>query len=183
MTELACKEVVFHFNKAHLADPKIPMWVIKARGTTYYVNHVNCTLPWTTKETPDNSHTKGSIKVRHVLLNIDDNNEATLSRLTLADQKRLEQQSEPLRIGWTWQRQGMVEDLLENLEIEHSRILWVSAGCSTGYYVCDIYDMDALIQLKLSVGDGFRQFASNEWQYKEYESDLREQEEDELAES
>ena len=71
-TELACKDVVFHFNKKHLEDPSIPMWVLKTKGESYYVNHVDCNMPWSTKETPDNSHTKGSLKVKDCLLVIDD---------------------------------------------------------------------------------------------------------------
>ena len=69
--EFGCKEVVFHFNKKHLEDQTIPMWVLKTHGESYYVNHVDCEIPWSTKETPDNSHTKGSIKVKDCLLKID----------------------------------------------------------------------------------------------------------------
>ena len=29
------------------------MWIIMAKGQTYYVEHVSADLPWTTKETPD----------------------------------------------------------------------------------------------------------------------------------
>lgn len=79
--EFACKEVVFHFNKAHLTDQTIPMWVLKFHGETYYVNHVECNVPWSTKETPDNSHTKGSIKVKRCLVRID-NNEAKILPIT-----------------------------------------------------------------------------------------------------
>jgi hypothetical protein len=32
--------VIFHFNKAHLQDPNIPMWVLKSKGQTHYVHHV-----------------------------------------------------------------------------------------------------------------------------------------------
>ena len=60
--------MVFHFNKKHLEDPAIPMWVIKAKGESYYVEHVDCMVNWSTKETPDNSHTKGSIKIKDCLL-------------------------------------------------------------------------------------------------------------------
>ena len=79
--EYACKDVVFHFNKKHLEDETIPMWVLKTHGETFYVQHVNCSIPWSTKETPDNNHTKGSIKVKDALLQIDDDNCATLSKL------------------------------------------------------------------------------------------------------
>jgi len=49
-----------------LENPEIPMWVVKHKGETYYVNHVEV-LPgvgFSTKETPDNPSTKGSIKFK-----------------------------------------------------------------------------------------------------------------------
>lgn len=70
---MKCKEVVFHFNKGHLQDPTIPMWVVKAKGQTYYVDHVDSDAPWSTKETPDNPSTKGSIKFRNVQLTFEGN--------------------------------------------------------------------------------------------------------------
>jgi len=82
MIELACREAVFHFNKAHIADPTIPMWVVKAKGETYYVNHVECNVPWSTKETSDNAHTKGSIKLRKCLIRINADNEAEIHALS-----------------------------------------------------------------------------------------------------
>ncbi len=59
-------EVIFHFNKMYWQDPHIPMWVIKAKGETYYVDHVDVEagVGFSTKETPDNPHTKGSIKFK-----------------------------------------------------------------------------------------------------------------------
>jgi hypothetical protein len=65
------------------------MWVLKTKGESYYVNHVECNVPWSTKETPDNPSTKGSIKVKDCLLVIDDENTATLSQLTQEDRERL----------------------------------------------------------------------------------------------
>lgn len=76
--QLDCKELVFHFNKAHLSDPTIPMWVIKAKGQTYYVHHVDVDCPFSTKETPDNPHTKGSLKFKNCVLTIDDDNNARI---------------------------------------------------------------------------------------------------------
>lgn len=70
-------EVIFHFNKKHLEDPTIPMWVIKCRGDTYYVHHVvvEPSIGFSTKETPDNPHTKGSIKFKaNLVLETDENN-------------------------------------------------------------------------------------------------------------
>jgi hypothetical protein len=62
-----------------LTDNNIPMWVLKTKGQTYYVKHVNSIVGWTTKETPDNPHTKGSLKFKNVDLIIDENNEAHIS--------------------------------------------------------------------------------------------------------
>ena len=52
------------------------MWVIKCRGDTYYVHHVDVSpgLGFSTKETPENSHTKGSIKIKGQLAIIEENN-------------------------------------------------------------------------------------------------------------
>lgn len=68
--------VVFHFNKQHLIDSTIPMWVLKHKGNTYYVNHVDVEngVGFNTKETPDNEHTKGSILLRAKLEIIKENN-------------------------------------------------------------------------------------------------------------
>ena len=42
------------------------MWVVKCRGDTYYVNHVDVSpgVGFSTKETPNNNSTKGSIKFK-----------------------------------------------------------------------------------------------------------------------
>jgi hypothetical protein len=42
------------------------MWVVKCRGDTHYVDHVDVSpgIGFSTKETPNNSHTKGSIKFK-----------------------------------------------------------------------------------------------------------------------
>ena len=50
----------------HLQDPQIPMWTLKHKGLTYYVNHMEVEpgVGFSTKETPDNPHTKGSIKIK-----------------------------------------------------------------------------------------------------------------------
>lgn len=42
------------------------MWVIKCRGDTHYVDHVDMDpgIGFSTKETLENEHTKGSIKFK-----------------------------------------------------------------------------------------------------------------------
>jgi len=71
---------VFHFNKGHLADPSIPMWVLKFKGETHYVNHVTAECPWSTKETPDNPATKGSLKFKNCRVQINEDLEATITK-------------------------------------------------------------------------------------------------------
>ena len=48
------------------------MWVLKIKGQTYYVNHVESKVGFSTKETPDNESTKGSIKFKNVNVKIQD---------------------------------------------------------------------------------------------------------------
>jgi len=58
----------------HLTDPTIPMWTIKHKGETYYVNHIEVSqgVGFSTKETPENPHTKGSLKFRARLKIVED---------------------------------------------------------------------------------------------------------------
>lgn len=70
----------FHFNKKHLEFPEVvPMWVLKAKGATYYLNHIDCQTPWTTRETPDNPSTKGSIRIKRGNISISADATATIS--------------------------------------------------------------------------------------------------------
>lgn len=75
-------DTTFSFNKASLADASIPPWTLKIKGESFYVNHVTSTATWSTKETPLNEHTKGSIKLRHVDITIDTYNCATITENT-----------------------------------------------------------------------------------------------------
>lgn len=69
-------EIILHFNKMHLQDSTIPMWVVKAKGQTYYVDHVDMDsgIGFSTKETPDNPSTKGSLKFKGKLDITEENN-------------------------------------------------------------------------------------------------------------
>lgn len=166
--ELACKEIVFHFNKKFLEDPSIPMWIIKAKGESYYVNHVACEVSWTTKETSENSHTKGSIKVKDVLLTIDDDNCASISLLTAHDIIRLKNQAKGItRIitGYS----DLLKKTLENSKIKHGPIKRFSAGCSRTWYVCDIFEKSSLMILGLTMIDKHRVLMPNETYYKAYD--------------
>jgi hypothetical protein len=56
------------------------MWVIKTKGETYYIKHLTADCPWSTKETPDNPATKGSLKFKNCHIIIDENLDATITR-------------------------------------------------------------------------------------------------------
>ena len=164
--EYSCKDVVFHFNKKHLEDETVPMWVLKTHGETFYVNHVHCKLPWDTKETPDNTHTKGSIKVKECLLIVDDENNATIDKLTVVDKLRLRNQ----KIGTTriMARYGSdMHKALSNNEFKHSEIKHVTGACSSPFIVCDMLDKSEVTFALLKYE--FRVLQTNEYYYKAYE--------------
>ena len=169
-TELACKDVVFHFNKKHLEDPAIPMWVLKTKGESYYVHHVDCNMPWSTKETPDNSHTKGSLKVKDCLLVIDDENNARLSTLTQRDKVRLYNEAKGItRIVCYWHKKEDLESAIKQSKIKHGPFKKVGGACGSQYFITDIYKKAELSFLTLSAGDKFRVVMSNEALYSAYD--------------
>ncbi len=67
------ERVVFHFNKAHNQDQSIPPWIVKHKGQSYYVNHMDSKVGFSTKETPDNEHTKAAIMFRGKLSIVEQN--------------------------------------------------------------------------------------------------------------
>jgi hypothetical protein len=170
--EFACKDVVFHFNKAHLTDSTIPMWVLKFHGETYYVNHVECNVPWSTKETPDNPHTKGSIKVKDCLLQIDDNNDAKLSQLTPEDKQRLKKEPKvPSRIivSDTGNSAEKLRKALKDGKIKHGPITKFSSMCYASKHVTEIYSERDMTYLRLMLSDtDIRQLMPNESYYEMY---------------
>ncbi len=171
--EYACKDVVFHFNKKHLEDPSIPMWVLKTHGETFYVDHVECQIPWSTKETPDNPHTKGSIKVKDALLQIDANNCATLTKLTFVDKIRLRNQK--LGITRVIVREGedhwKFKEAVKQYKIKHGPIKGIGGACTSTFYITDILDKAqfSMLALALSNQRSFRVLMPNEGYYKYYD--------------
>ena len=166
--EFACKEVVFHFNKGHLADQTIPMWVLKFHGETYYVNHVECEIPWSTKETPDNPHTKGSIKVKEALVTIDQDKTAKLTKLTLIDKIRLRNQ----KLGITrimFQPGTSMHNALNANEFKHSPFKKIQAPCTNLYIVCDLLDKTEATFAALKYD--FRVLTPIESYYQRYDDD------------
>jgi hypothetical protein len=156
---------VFHFNKGHLTDPSIPMWVLKTKGESYYVNHVDCSVPWSTKETPDNPSTKGSLRVKNCLMVIDKDNNATLSPLTPEDRDRLNGKKEPMRLITS--KGYQLKQALANHNIQHSTIKHFGGGCGTSWFVIDISNEKDFIFLSLTVDD-IRKLMPNEYYYTAY---------------
>lgn len=73
------RNIDFHFNKKHLEFPElIPMWIVKAKGTTWYCNHVDCMVPWSTREQPDNPSTKGAIRIKRGNISINSDGLASI---------------------------------------------------------------------------------------------------------
>lgn len=73
------ERVIFHYNKANLADPAIPMWIVKHKGKTYYVHHMESQIGFSTKETPDNEATKASLQFNKASLRIEEDNEERIA--------------------------------------------------------------------------------------------------------
>jgi hypothetical protein len=164
---------VFHFNKGHLTDQTIPMWVLKTKGESYYVNHVDCQMPWSTKETPDNPSTKGSLKIKKCLLTIDDLNEATISELTVHDESRLRNKEKG--ITRVVVKQGpdywKFKEALVNFKIKHGPIKGIGGACTSTFYVTDILDKSqfSMLALAMSSQPSFRILMPNEGYYKYYD--------------
>jgi hypothetical protein len=145
------------------------MWVLKFHGETYYVNHVECNVPWSTKETPDNPSTKGSIKVKNTLVTIDADNNATLTTLTIFDKVRLRNQKLGItRIMFTL-NSGMHKALMAN-EFKHSPFKIITAPCTTSYIVCDLLKKEDVTFATLKY-DSFRILKPNETYYQKYDEE------------
>lgn len=180
--EYACKDLVFHFNKGHLADETIPMWVVKAHGVTFYVNHVTADMPWSTKETPGNEKTKGSIKFKKCKLTIDPDNNATISRLGIADAWLKHPERRAGRILFSYG--GRMHRALSESEFEHSRFKNVEGSCGSSFIICDLLDERELTFAGIKYTGAFRILAPNEHYYQAYDSNetIWEQDEDDLDE-
>lgn len=169
MIELACDDVVFHFNKKHLDDREIPMWIIKAKGESWYVDHVDCLKGWSTKETPDSSHTRGSIKIKDCLLVIDDTNTAVITQLTDHDKNRLKNREKGITRIIT-EYGNVLRSSLQQTNISHGPIKTYGGGCGTLWFITDILKTTHLTMLQMQMGDKFRVLKENEGYYKYYDS-------------
>jgi len=141
------------------------MWVLKSHGVTFYVNHVDANIPWTTKETPDNDHTKGSLKFKDCKLSIDRDNNATLTKLGILD-KRLPHPFIANRI--IAGRNSQFYIALKNDEFQHSEIKYVSGGCGSSFVICDLLDKNEALIAALKYAGQFRLLVPNEKYYFDY---------------
>ena len=143
------------------------MWVLKSHGVTFYVNHVTANIPWTTKETPDNTHTKGSLKFKDCKLSIDRDNNATLGKLGLLDRK-LPHPYIANRILAS--NGGDFYRALKADEFRHSEIKYVRGGCGSSFIVCDLLDKNEALMAALKYSGKFRLLTPNEKYYFDYET-------------
>jgi dissimilatory sulfite reductase (desulfoviridin) alpha/beta subunit len=169
MLELACRECDFHFNKKHLEDPTIPMWTIRAKGKSYYVNHVTANMPWSTKESPDNTHTKGAIKFKDVHLKIDADNCAELCTLTGPVAARLRAKEK----GYTRiliSYKDKVAEYLQNHGIRFTPFKRISGSCGSSFHICDIIDPNDVVMMRIGLEQyAFRVLNENETYYMAYD--------------
>jgi hypothetical protein len=145
------------------------MWVLKTHGETFYVNHVDANMPWSTKETPDNPHTKGSLKFREVLLTIDENNCATLRELNIYDKFRLRNQ----KLGITrimFRPDCDLHQALMKNEFRHSPFKNIRGACASSFVICDLLEKSDATFVGLKYQDQFRILAPNESYYQDYDN-------------
>lgn len=73
-----CRNIDFHFNKGSLEFPFLPMWALKTKGKTFYINHIEANIPWSTRELPEGS-TRGMIRLKNGDITIDAEGNATIN--------------------------------------------------------------------------------------------------------
>ena len=83
LTLEGCRTIDIHWNVGSKEFSDLPMWILKARGKIWYINHMDSDCPWSTRETPDAS-TKGSLRFKDCSLHIAANGHATISKIKLA---------------------------------------------------------------------------------------------------
>jgi hypothetical protein len=152
-----------------------------AKGKTYYVDHVEANLPWTTKETPTNVKTKGAIKFKDCLVTIDVDNCAKLTVLTKVDAARLRNAERGItRIITKWG--AALKEALVSLDINHGPIKRIGGGCGSSFYITDIFNDEDLTMLTLSMAGrtDMRILMPNETHYNWYDELDRDDEDVEL---
>jgi hypothetical protein len=139
------------------------MWKLATKGESYYVDHVECTVPWSTKETPGSAHTKGAVKIKNCLLTIDDDNCASIRAVTAEDHAAYAR-SQTVRVITKYG--SKLKAAISSMT--HGAIKLAGGGCGTTWYICDIPSMKHFLMLQLQVPD-IRILKPNEDYYKLYD--------------
>jgi len=145
------------------------MWVIKTHGVTFYVNHVTAEIPWSTKETPNNPSTKGSIKFKRCKLTIDSDNCATLSKLGLLD-RNLPTPHLPYDRIIVPMYCDLTNAIIDR-EFKHGMIKHVDGACGSEYIITEITNRDDMLMLALKYPNQYRVLNANEAYYKDYDNE------------
>jgi len=143
------------------------MWVLKTQGETFYINHIDAFVNWSTKETPNNDHTKGSIKFKNVILSIDDNNNAKLNSANFYDKFRL-RNNKPGQTRILFKPASKMAAALKQGEFKHSKIQKIIGSCSSTFMICDLLSKDELSMAAIKYTD-FRIVMPNESYYEQYD--------------
>ena len=73
-----CRNVDFHYNKGQIQFPFLPMWTLRVKGKSYYVDEVEANVPWTTRARASSS-TKGVLRFSKCRIVISKNKVAMIS--------------------------------------------------------------------------------------------------------
>lgn len=68
----------FHFNKVAVEFSFMPKWVMKANGRTFYIEHLDAQMGFSTRELEKGS-TLGMLRFRNCSITLDGSNTATLT--------------------------------------------------------------------------------------------------------
>ena len=130
---------------------------------------VTADIPWSTKETPGNEKTKGSIKFKKCKLTIDtSDNTATISSLGITDAWLKHPKRQAARI--IFPAYGSMHRALQAKEFEHSKIKEVQGSCGSSWAICDLLEEHELTMASLKYANKFRILAPNESYYLDYDS-------------
>jgi hypothetical protein len=147
------------------------MWIVMAKGETYYVEHVDANIPWTTKETPDNVRTKGALKFKDCLVTIDDDNCANINVLTEHDIIRLRNKEKGItRIYLNWEYGHCFTNLVKG-KVRHGPVKRIPGSCGSSYYITEILSPKDMTVLGLILPGKYREIMPNEILYKRYDLD------------
>jgi hypothetical protein len=75
--EMEADRVDIFYNRASNEFSVLPRWVLKTRGKSFYIDHIDATVPWSTREL-DAGPTKGMLRFRKCKVAISKDRIATL---------------------------------------------------------------------------------------------------------